>query len=281
MHQPPLNLAGWVAFLGQADIPVLKQTARDLARLRENRDDLDARQIAAIVTRDPLMTVKLLRYMQGHKRLSQMQELVQVDQAIMMMGLNAFFTEIPTEPMVENVLARHMNVLVHLMQTVRRAQRSADYAFDWALRLRDLHWEEVRVSALLTYVGEMLMWCFNPEHMLEIRKRQDADRTLRSADVQKQVLGFVGMDLQRALTVEWNLPALLMNLMDPKQARNPRVRNVLLAVNLARHSSHGWHNSALPDDLKQIGELLRMEPVHVMEIVGAPAVESPADQRAE
>jgi HD-like signal output (HDOD) protein len=273
MPQPPPNLSGWVAFLGQADIPVLKQTARDLARLRENRDHLDARQIAAIVTRDPLMTVKLLRYMQSHKRLSQMQELVQVDQAIMMMGFNAFFNEIPTEPLVENVLGKHMNALVHLMQTVRRAQRSADYAFDWALRLRDLHWEEVRVSALLTYVGEMLMWCFNPEPMLEIRRRQNADKTLRSADVQKQVLGFVGMDLQRALTIEWNLPALLGTLMDPAKASGIRVKNVMLAVNLARHSAHGWHDAALPDDFKQIGELLHMEPLQVMEIVGAPAAE--------
>jgi HD-like signal output (HDOD) protein len=204
-----------------------------------------------------------------------MQELVQVEQAIMMMGFDTFLNDIPTETVVENVLANHLDALVYLMQTVRRAQRSADYAFDWAVRMRDLHWEEVRISALLTYVAEMLMWCFNPEQMLEIRKRQNADKTLRSAVVQNEVLGFAGMDLQRALTEEWNLPALLMNLMDPKQARNPRVRNVLLAVNLARHSSHGWHDAALPDDLKQIGELLRMEPLHVMEIVGAPAVELP------
>jgi HD-like signal output (HDOD) protein len=274
MEQTPKTLTGWVRFLSHAEIPVLKQTARDLARLREDADQHDAREIAGIITRDPLMTVKLLRYMQGHKRLSQMQELVQVEQAIMMMGFNTFFNEISTELVVENVLEKHMNALVHLMQTVRRAQRSADFAFDWAVRLRDLHWEEVRVSTLLTYVSEMLMWCFNPEPMLEIRKRQNADKTLRSADVQKEVLGFAGMDLQRALTIEWRLPELLKTLMDPKQAANPRVRNVLLAVNLARHSQHGWHDAALPDDFIQIGELLRMTPLHVMEIVGAPAVES-------
>jgi HD-like signal output (HDOD) protein len=277
MEQTPKKLTGWVRFLSHAEIPVLKQTARDLARLREDAERHNAREVAGIVTRDPLMTLKLLRYMQGHKRLSQMQELVQVEQAIMMMGFNTFFNDIPTELVVENVLEKHMSALVHLMQTVRRAQRSADFAFDWAVRMRDLHWEEVRVSALLTYVAEMLMWCFNPEAMLEIRKRQNADKTLRSTDVQTEVLGFAGMDLQRALTVEWNLPALLMNLMDPKQARNPRVRNVLLAVNLARHSSHGWHDAALPDDFKQIGELLRTEPLHVMEIVGAPAVEPPGE----
>jgi HD-like signal output (HDOD) protein len=277
MAPRPETLAGWIEFLGQAEIPVLKQTARTIGRLRDSSgtDQLHAGELARIVTNDPLMTVKLLRYMQGHKRLSQLQELVQVEQAIMMMGFNSFFNDIPTEPVVEDVLAEHMSALVQLMHTVRRAQRSADFAYDWALRLRDLHWEEVRISALLAYVAEMLMWCFNPEPMLEIRKRQNADKALRSADVQKAVLGFAGMDLQRALTVEWKLPALLTTLMDPVQARSPRVRNVMLAVNLARHSAHGWEDAALPDDYAQIGDLLRLEPAQVMDIVGAPATEMP------
>lgn len=276
MEQTPKTLTGWVRFLGHAEIPVLKQTARDLARLREDAERHDARDIAEIVSRDPLMTLKLLRYMQGHKRLSQLHELVQVEQAIMMMGFKTFFSSIPTQPVVEDLLKPHMNAMVHLMQTVRRAQRSADYAFDWAVRLRDLHWEEVRISALLAYVAEMLMWCFNPEPMLEIRQRQNTGKTLRSADVQKEILGFAGMDLQRALTTEWKLPQLLKTLMDPSQTANPRVRNVLLAVNLARHSQHGWHDPALPDDYVQIGELLRMPPKHVMEIVGAPVVDMPS-----
>ncbi len=43
-------------------------------------------------------------------------------------------------------------------------------------------------------------------------------------------------------------------------ADQPRVRNVQLAVNLARHSANGWDDAALPDDYKDIGELLRVRP---------------------
>jgi hypothetical protein len=155
------------------------------------------------------------------------------------------------------------------LQTVPRAQLSAQYAFDWALRLHDLHAEEVQVSALLSHVAEMLLWCFNPAPMLEIQQRQEADASLRSADVQNQVLGFTSLDLQRQLTIEWQLPALLLNLTDPAQARTPRVRNVLLAASLARHSAHGWDNAALPDDYREIAALLRMEPERVMALVKA------------
>lgn len=267
--QQPLDMAGWVSFLGAAEIPVLKHTARELERLRADEDHLNARSIAHVVTNDPLMTVKLLRYLQAHKHRRQAQDVVQVEQAIMMMGFGTFFREIPPTPFVEDVLHDHLDALVHLLHTVRRSQCSAQYAFDWALLLHDLHAEEVRVSSLLTYLAEMLMWCFNPEPMLEIRHRQDADKTLRSAAVQEQVLGFKGVDLQRALAVEWHLPALLQNLVDPALEKTTRVQNVMLAVNLARHSANGWDDAALPDDYRDIAALLRLDPDKVKAMVGA------------
>ena len=274
MPQQPGSLTDWLAFLGRADIPVLKHTARELARLRDDDAQLNARSIADVVTDDPLMTVKLLRYMQTHKHRNQKYELVDVKEALLMMGLDTFFREVPAIPISEDMLHGHLDALVRLLHTVRRAQRAAHYAFDWALRLHDLHAEEVHVSALLAHVAEMLLWCFNPAQMLEIQKRLDADRALRSADVQKQVLGFTGMELQRQLTTEWQLPALLMNLMDPAQANTTRVRNVMLAVDLARHSAQGWDNAALPDDYREIGTLLRMETDKVMALVkAAPALD--------
>ncbi|MBD3812821.1 MAG: HDOD domain-containing protein [Betaproteobacteria bacterium] len=273
MVPQPASLTDWLAFLGRADIPVLKRTARELERLREDEVQLNARAVADVVTDDPLMTVKLLRYMQTHKRRNQTHELVDVKQALLMMGLDTFFREVPAMPIAEEMLKEHRAALVYLLRTVRRAQRSAYYAFDWALRLHDMHAEEVQVSALLTHVSEMLMWCFSPERMLEIQKLQAADHAMRSADAQTLVLGFAGLELQRQLTVAWRLPELLRNLMDPALAQSTRVRNVMLAVNLARHSAHGWHDAALPDDFDEIAALLHMDPNKVMALVKAgPAI---------
>lgn len=273
MSQQPKNMADWLAFFGQADIPVLKHTARELQRLHADESLCDARNIANVITDDPLMTVKLLHYMQTHKRRVQQHELVDVKQMLLMMGLETFFREVPATPIAEDLLSGHLGALVQLLQTVRRAQRSSSYAFDWALRLHDMHAEEVLVSTLLSHVSEMLMWCFNPEQMLEIQKRQQADRTLRSADLQKQILGFAGVELQRQLVREWQMPELLQNLVDPAQKGTQRVRNVALAVDLARHSAKDWDNAALPDDYREIASLLRMEPDRVEALVKA----GPAD----
>jgi HD-like signal output (HDOD) protein len=266
-------MADWLAFFGRADIPVLRCTARELQRLHDDESLCDARNIANVITDDPLMTVKLLRYMQTHKHRVQQHELVDVKQMLLMMGLETFFREVPATPIAEDLLRGHLDALVQLLQTVRRAQRSSSYAFDWALRLHDMHAEEVLVSTLLSHVSEMLMWCFNPEQMLEIQKRQQADGTLRSADAQKQVLGFAGTDFQRQLVLEWQMPELLQNLVDPAQAGTQRVRNVTLAADLARHSAKDWDNAALPDDYKKIASLLRMEPDRVEALVKA----GPAD----
>lgn len=278
MMQQPKSMTDWLALFGRADIPVLRHTTRNLEHQRENQGLLNASSIASVVTDDPLMTLKLLRYMQVHKRNSQAYELVDVKQMLLMMGLDSFFLAVPAKPVVEEALRSHLDALVCLLQTVRRAQRAADYAFDWALRLHDLHAQEVLVSALLSHVAEMLMWCFNPEQMLEIRKRQMADTTLRSADVQQTIMGFTGVEFQRQLIREWKLPELLQNMMDPELSQSPRVRNVVLAVNLARHSAQGWDNAALPDDYREIGVLLRMEPDRVKSLVKAapPSESSPS-----
>jgi len=86
MTRQPESMADWLAFLGRTDIPVLRQTARELQRLRADDALLTARSMADVVTDDPLMTVKLLRYMQSHKHRNQQYELVDVKQALLMMS---------------------------------------------------------------------------------------------------------------------------------------------------------------------------------------------------
>jgi len=127
----------------------------------------------------------------------------------------------------------------------------------------------VRIAALLHDLAEMLMWCFAPTDMLRIHAMQQEDKTLRSSDVQEQVLGFPLVDLQLSLAREWSLPQLLLTLMDHECAEQERVRNVILAVNLARHSANGWDDAALPDDYWDIGQLLSVEPDDVIVMVGA------------
>ncbi|MBF5038993.1 HDOD domain-containing protein [Methylophilus sp. 13] len=260
----------WVAFFKAAEIPVLRQTAREIAQLQAREDETGARDITRVVINDPLMMFKVLAYANNHRSRHQLQDLVQVEQAIIMMGTGTFFAQIPTVPHVEDVLHEHMSALIDLLKLMIRAHRAGYFSAEFASHLMDLHAEEVRVAASLHDFAEMLMWCFNPDAMGEISQRQDADKTLRSRIVQQEVLGFRLLELQAELVQVFNLPPLLSDLMDEARADLPRVRNVQLAVNLARHSADGWDNAALPDDYKDIAELLHVDVERVKHIVGVP-----------
>ncbi|OGS99657.1 MAG: metal-dependent hydrolase [Gallionellales bacterium RIFCSPLOWO2_12_FULL_59_22] len=265
------GLEHWVAVLSRADLPVMKHTARDLAALCEDDRRLNPSSIAVIVARDPIMTVKLLRYLQRHKHKAQTAEVVQIEQALLMMGVEAFFNKVPPEPLLEEVLQSHAPALPPALRVVHRSLRASEYAKDWAVLLRDLHYEEVRIAALLHDIAEILMWCFAPEPMLEIHRIKQQNKALRSRDVQQQVLGFMLFDLQREIAAQWGLPQLLLTLMNDSCSNQPRVRNVELAANLARHSANGWDDAALPDDFNEIAELLRIPAEEVMIMLEADA----------
>ena len=268
-NQGKKNLNEWVDFLTQVEIPVLKQTSRKLSILFENTDNLSARNIAQIIKNDPLMVVKLTRYLQHHKQRTRDHEIMEVEQALMMLGLENALKKVPAKPLVEEILGReHMNSLVYLLKVTHRAKVASNYAFDWAVRLQDLHYEEVRIAALLHDIAEILMWCFSPKEMQLIKSLQTKDKALRSHHAQEQVLSFSLHALQHELAIKWKLPGLLITLMDGDCSSQPRVRNVFLAVNLARHSANGWNDAALPDDYDEIGNLLHLKPEDVMTIVG-------------
>jgi HD-like signal output (HDOD) protein len=116
----------------------------------------------------------------------------------------------------------------------------------------------IHEAALLHDFAEMLLWCHAPALALRIRSAQRADPALRSSTIQQQVLNIELHDLQQALMRAWRLPELLIRISDDKHAEQSCVRNVLLAVRLARHTSAGWDNAALPDDIKDIAGLLNL-----------------------
>lgn len=271
MEQKISGLDSWIKFFETADIPILKRTVRELAVLQGDPDNLSIRAVTDVIAHDPLMTVILLRYLQRHKRNTQLNEVVQIEQALMMLGMQTFFEKVEPRLVIEEMLHGQLFELTNLLQTVRRANQAAHYAKDWAVRLQDLHFDEIRIAALLHNFAEILMWCYAPAEMTQVRHLQQQDKSLRSREAQKQILGFKLSDLQLALAKSWGLPELLIGFMNRDDSQRRQMRNIVLAINLTRHSANGWNDAALPDDYKQIGELLTMSAHQVEQLVQAQA----------
>ena len=258
LDQPFPDLATCVDFLSKAEMPILRQTVRKLEEARQNIDKVSGRDITAIVLQDPLMAVRVLAYIQPFRGKHLRSDITTIANAVMMLGIEPFFKKFEAPTTIETVLKGEPQALLGVLQVVRRVQRASHYAHDWAFERHDMNIEEVALAALLHDLSEILLWCFAPKMAIEIRDRLQADKSLRSVTTQEQVLGFHLFDLQAALCHAWHLPELLNMLMDDANAHLPRVQNVRLAVNLARHSITDWNNAALPDDFASIEKLLHI-----------------------
>lgn len=258
LNQPLPDLDAWVSFFSTAEMPILRQTARRLDEARQNIDKIGGRDIAHIVLQDPLMAIRVLAYIQPFRGKHLRSDITTIANAIMMLGVEPFFNRFETSVTIEAMLKDEPQALLGLLQVIRRVQRASRYANDWAFERHDMNIEEVALAALLHDIAEILLWCFAPRLALDIRDRQQADKNLRSVAAQEAVLGIHLFDLQLALCEAWHLPALLKTLMDDANAHLPRVQNVSLAVNLARHTTGGWDNPALPDDFAGIEKLLHV-----------------------
>jgi len=261
----PEELSSWVSALGAAEIPVLRRTVTELARLRENENALVARDISRVLLHDPMFTLRVLCFLQQRRKPRQPTEVTTVEHALMMLGVSPFFEHYGNLPAVESVLAEHPLALEGLMRVINRARHAALYARDWAILRHDIESEEVVIAALLHDLAEMLLWCFAPQLALQIQEMLLQERSLRSGVAQRAVLGFTLDNLQLALIAEWKLPALLQSLMLGARAKTPRAVNVLLAVDLARHSADGWDDPALPDDYAAIQSFLKLPELEILE----------------
>lgn len=281
-----LDLDGWVAFFSQSNIPVLRHTVQQLAELRDNANKCNARTISSVILHDPMMTLRMLAYIETKRSKNRSTEITTIERGLMMIGMEPFFNDFQNLPLVEEQLKGHPRALLGLLKVVARARKAMHWARDWAVYRHDLDVDEINVATLLYDFAEILMWCFAPGLAVLVADRQNADRTLRSVAVQTEILGVPLFQIKLALAQEWRLPQLLVTLMDQEHAEHPRVRNVKLAVDLARHSAHGWDDPALPDDFKAIEDLLHISHEALMHRLGldliyAAAAQAPQDDQPQ
>jgi HD-like signal output (HDOD) protein len=263
----PRDLDGWVRHLRSVEIPVLACTADAIEEMRLMEDDVDARTISELVGRDPLMTLKLLVHASTQGADRRLTDAETVVEALVLMGITPFFRTFGPQPTVEDHLAAHPEALAGLQRVMDRADRAARFAASFAIHRVDHDAAVLQEAAQLHDFAEMLLWLHAPALALEIRRRQDADPTLRSCAVQRELLNAELNDIQHALMQAWRLPEILVRITDDGHAENSQVRNVVLAIRLARHTTEGWNNAAIPDDIRDIAALLHMSPEPTRQMV--------------
>lgn len=281
LNLPPNDLDAWTACFRDQPIPVLERTTQELALLAEaeaRHGSVDAHQLGETIRHDPLMQLRVLAHVAALARRRRGAQAGDDDRqapetviaALVLLGVGPFFREFGALPTVESHLAAQPAALAGLQQVIRRAHRASTFALGFAVHRMDEDAAQIHLAAALHDFAEMLLWCHAPALALEIARRQALDPALRSAAVQREVLGIELGALEQALMQAWSLPELLRRMTDDRHVSHPQVQSVALAVRLARHTEperSGWENAAVPDDLTGIGELLNLAPDAALTLV--------------
>lgn len=267
LTKPFLDLNRWTAYFREAEIPVLAATAEQLELWRANEDAVDAHSIGEGLATDPLMTLKVLRFASAHRSSRLLADAETVTAALVLMGITPFFTHFGPQPTIEERLSHLPGAYGGLMRVMRRADRASRFALGFAAHRLDPDAAIIHSAALLHDFAEMLLWCHAPDLAQKVQWRLAAQPGTRSVTAQKEVLNIELGDLEQSLMRAWRLPELLAHCTDDKRGNDPQVQCVRLAVRLARHTADSWENPAVPDDLREIGELLNLGPTHTLHLL--------------
>ena len=91
--QLPQDLAGWLMYFSDAEMPILRQTARRLDEVRRHVDQVTGRDLTEIVLLDPLLAVRVLAFIQSFSSRHLRRDITTIAGAVMMLGVEPFFRQ--------------------------------------------------------------------------------------------------------------------------------------------------------------------------------------------
>jgi HD-like signal output (HDOD) protein len=257
MSNLPGTIHEWVTFLETQDVPVLRRTIQELDRLRPSAERLTASQLAVVILRDPLMTLKVLRLANSARRGRLGTEITSVEHAIMMLGAVPLFKQFSSMAALEDMLAQQQPVLTSVLQVYSRSLHAAYQARQWAIQHQDIRVEEVYIAALLHDMSNIMLWIYAPQRAQEIRAAVRRER-LYYGVVHEKIMGFCVADFRLALAAAWHVPEMLAELVDCRNAGIPRVQGVLLGVSIAHIAERGWYGAQMEATLEAMADNLNL-----------------------
>jgi hypothetical protein len=243
--------------LGSEDLPVLANTAAEIAKQAIRGERASAQDISDIVLHDPFFTLNVLHAIGMRKRSRLSSEITTIEHAVMMFGAQPFFARFANPKIVEDQFKNNPQGLLQLRRALSRAHHAACQACDWAIYRNDMESEEVYIAAAINDLAEQYLCLVAPDLAAKLTEEMRRDPNGTSS-AQQALLGFDLRSLFDAMLRAVKLPDLMKHLTDPSKAQAARVNNVQLAAAVARHAEFGWDGPALEQDMAAAAALLRI-----------------------
>ncbi len=249
---PATTITDWITHVKDKPIPVLSRTL-DILQQKCKLDNAPLNDIVDIVEQDPGLTAQLLRHCNhsdGHRL---QKEIISVQQAIMLVGMNQLSNIAKTLPRLEKTLSETAQNQV--LRTFCRATHAGFQAVYWAKLRRDMTPDEVFAATQLHFLGEMILAIHAPEQLLAAFKLR-REKNISSEEAQYITLGFTLDQLSLAIAEAWQLPLLVREALQSENASNPRGFGIMMAVQLSRSATIDWYSEKMTGIYEHMSELL-------------------------
>lgn len=253
-HQRRWGVDQWAAYLSRQELPCMPRSKARLKELDESRGEHhSASDLAGIAATDPFLCLHLLR--EAEKRRSQRlgHETSTALGAVMQLGTDTFHRLLRDSPETDEANAG-------LAACEARSHLASSLALNWGSARADISPDEIALAALLSEIGELLLWSFAPELPQTIEAMVRSGRSPRSVQAQIDIWGFRFKDLTLKCAAIWCLPQLLTQLI--RGIDNHRANLSRLCVDTARHLGNGANDPALPSDVAEAKHLIPGATVH-------------------
>ena len=240
-HQKRWGVDQWAAYLSARELPCMPRSKARLLELETERGErLAARDLADIAGADPFLCLRMLREAENHRAQRLGHETTNPLGTVMQLGSDAVHMLMLNAPETDESNQG-------LAECEARANLASQIALRWGAARADISPDEVAMAALLSEIGELLLWSFAEELPLAALEALHSGRSQRSLQAQVDTCGFRFKDLTLKCALIWNLPSLLTQLI--RGIDNTRANLSRLCVDTARHIATGPDDPALPADI--------------------------------
>jgi hypothetical protein len=245
------KLTTWLDNIGGQVFPILRHTRELFAGADEN--SLSADDITVLVSRDPGLAINVMRRANTTARGHLNHRLTTIEYTVMMLGLGTIRDIALTAPVVEEAVAP--KILPRILQAYGRAFQTAVYARELAVQRNDMVPDEAYLAGLLHTMSELAMWLMTPNKMRKVEAL--LQEQCRSIDeVQYLVFGFTQSVLSHELAKRWNMPALVVESLQPGNAAQARIRGVMLAEQMGYAYTKGCSSDDVGNCIAQIASYI-------------------------
>lgn len=248
-HQRHWGVDQWAAYLSGHELPCMPRSKATLLELESTLgDDLSARDLADIAGADPFLCLRLLREAENHRVQRLGRETTTPLGAVMQLGNDNFHKLLRDCPATDESNAG-------LAACEARSYLASRLALRWGTARADIQPDEIALAALLSEIGELLLWSFAPELPQQALDALHSGRAARSVQAQMSTCGFRFTDLTLKCAAIWHLPSLLPQLI--RGIDSTRANLSRLCIDTARHlASGGIDDPALPSDLVEARQII-------------------------